>query len=600
MTGPDPRLFTTPAEYLNAWCRCHEDRTTDQNTAILARFAGCSERLMLQILNGVRELQRKHVPGLCAGIGLEGEAATHLERVTRLRRVGSTKEIELLKQIWTSHAEAHGLPWDAASSQLDERIPDVLAVAALGPALAALAGERVKAKTLVKRAVVPVSAAQIHEANPVERAVIAPRLVELPCPETPSAARTWHGWLSWAGAAVPRRSKHRRYVSYIAALDEIASLELREIGRTLRGELIELATLAEAGPASRLVAVLYEEIDLVPAIRAASSDSAMRWQRPAILLPPAIDGDTTLSVMDSGSATVAPSRPSLEPRVKPLGFLDMPSCLMLWRSVQKANRRPHSDAYLARRSGLPRTTVQDIAHGRTAFRAPHVPAFVRLFEVENDAEQQAALWAMAELSEPAQAPQVASKLAITLRSLAANQGVRLPETEAWFVRSRWYAQAIHVMGQLRRFEPSTGWICRAMHGRITWKAAEDALHALNTLGLLREDATGRVFSLDPVHTTQGSLSEWGRYDLIQGVLQLVRSELELLDGQQRVTGFVLALPEAAMPRLLALLDRMRVRMRDVLQDAEARRLAGAPMDRVTLYTWQSFSQFQDLISPRRA
>lgn len=600
MTGPDPRLFTTPAEYLNAWCRCHEDRTTDQNTAILARFAGCSERLMLQILNGARELQRKHVPGLCAGIGLEGEAATHLERVTRLRHVDGEEAVALLKQIWGSYAEVHGLPWDAASSQLGENVPHVLSVAALGPALAALAGERVKAKTLVKRAVVPVSSQQIIEACPVGFPVIAPRMVELPSPETPAAARIWHGWLSWAGAAVPRRSKHRRYVRYVAALDALASVELQENRRTLREDLMALAMMAEAGPANRLVAVLYEEIDLVPPIRAAASDAAMRWQRPAILLPPAIDGDTTSCVMETDPATAATLKSSYAGRVKPLGFLDMPSCLRRWRSMQKANKRPHSDAFLARRTGLPRTTVQDIAHGRTGFRAPHVPAFVRLFEVENDQEQQAALWAMAELSEPAQAPQVASKLAITLRSMAANHGVRLPETEAWFVRSRWYAQAIHVMGQLRRFEPSTGWICRAMHGRITWKAAEEALHALNTLGLLREDAAGRVFSVEPVHDEELPLAEYGSFELTQGILQLVRSELEILDGQQRLSGFVLALPEAAMPRLMDLLERGRDRVLAALGGAEARRLAGAPMDRVTLYAWQAFSQFQDLTSPRRA
>ena len=69
-------------------------------------------------------------------------------------------------------------------------------MAALGPALAALVGERVKEKTLVKRAVVPVSAEQIQEASPLEFSLIGSRMVELPSPETQTAARTWHGWLS--------------------------------------------------------------------------------------------------------------------------------------------------------------------------------------------------------------------------------------------------------------------------------------------------------------------------------------------------------------------------------------------------------------------
>ena len=387
MTGPDPCLFTTPTEYLNAWCRWHSNRNTAENAAELARIAGCSDRLMLQILNGERELQRAHVPGLCAGNGLSEEQAAHVERFTRLRHAKGEEAVALLKQIWEAYAKAHGLPWEAASSQLGEQVPHHLSVAALGPALAALAPERKKAKTLVQHAVVPVLLEQLLEASPMDFPLVAPRMVELPSPETPSGARIWHGWLSWAGAAVLRRSQHRRYVRYIAALDADASKELQEIRRTLREELMALATMAEAGPANRLVAVLYQEIDLVPPIRAAGSDNAMRWQRPAILLPPAIPGDTTSGVMDTSSSTAAPIKSSHAGRVKPLGFLDMPSCLVLWRAVQKANRRPHSDAYMARRAGLPRTTIQDIAHGRTGFRAAHVPGFVRLFEVEDDREQ---------------------------------------------------------------------------------------------------------------------------------------------------------------------------------------------------------------------
>ena len=299
-------------------------------------------------------------------------------------------------------------------------------------------------------------------------------------------------------------------------------------------------------------------------------------------------------------STVMPSTSVPAGEVLPLGFLDLPSCLRAWRLSRETREKPSSDGYISRRTGLPKSTVQDLLHGRVRFGPKYVDAFRRLFDIGDDPASQTALHAMADLSRADRDPARAGRLALIQRRAAADRKVRRPETEAWFAASRWYPRAIHAMADLRRFEPSTGWITRAMGGRITWKAAEEALYALTTLGLLRLGPEGRVVATENVHDRSSTNPSFVGVQLNDSILSLIRSEIEVMDDAQTLQGYAFALPEEALPELFSLLGQLKVDVGLVLAEAEARRRAGLPMDRVLLLAWQCFPQFRKLNPRRRA
>jgi uncharacterized protein (TIGR02147 family) len=56
----------------------------------------------------------------------------------------------------------------------------------------------------------------------------------------------------------------------------------------------------------------------------------------------------------------------------------------------------------------------------------------------------------------------------------------------------WYLPAIRELSQSGRFRADPKWIARALRPRITVREAENALHQLQQIGLLRPDAAGRL------------------------------------------------------------------------------------------------------------
>lgn len=80
---------------------------------------------------------------------------------------------------------------------------------------------------------------------------------------------------------------------------------------------------------------------------------------------------------------------------------------------------------------------------------------------------------------------------------ALKQGVRWLTTEAHFAQSRWYVHATLRWAELESFQSVPGWVSRAMAGRITWTAAEEALVVLGHLGLLRERKDGIAVPTEP-------------------------------------------------------------------------------------------------------
>ena len=233
MSLPDPRAFTVPADYLNAWCAAQPERDTQDLVADLASYAGFSWSHMRGVLAGDRSMALAGVAGLVKGLALPEDQAEHFRRTAELQHAPARHSLPLRQQVWTAFAKNQGLPIDGCSALLGEVQPPHLAEAALAPALATLEDGAPPPKTLVKCAVVPVDHANVAAASPRaadwKKHRIAPRLIAVPPPtQDRQALLTWQGLLGWAREALVRLpADQREYRTFTASVDERAFGEIQ-------------------------------------------------------------------------------------------------------------------------------------------------------------------------------------------------------------------------------------------------------------------------------------------------------------------------------------------------------------------------------------
>ena len=584
MSLPDPRAFTVPADYLNAWCAAQPERDPQDLVADLASYAGLSWSHMRLVLAGGRTLALSAVAGLVKGLALPDDQAEHFRRAAELQHAPARTSLPLRQEVWKAFARAHGLPIDGCSTLLGEVQPPELAQAALAPALATLEDGPPPPKTLVKCAVVPLNHASVTAALPAvaawKESRVAPRLVALPPPTRDMAALlTWQGMLGWAREALVRLpADQREYRTFTASVDEQGFQAIQALIRGFRARLEALAEAAEWLPEERVLAVLIELLPLAGPVVGGEGSRVWRWQKPDFSLPP-LEGEPT--------ATTPSTPPGEEPMPPLAGQTHFPTWLKLWRLWRTRREEEHSDGYLARRTGLSRTAIYDISSGLVHFGSQHVPLFLSALKLERDPNAARVLEGMARI-EARQHPEHQAKLVAAQRLHGLEQGVRWLPTEAHFAQSRWYVHATMRLAELPSFQAVPGWVSRAFAGRITWTAAEEALVVLGHLGLLRERADGIAVPAEPDVKVHGPHTELALFELHDGILKLTQSELGFGDAAPELHGAVLTLPEKAMPRLKVILDTFRAEVRTALLDAEARRQAGVPMSRVILLSWQSF------------
>lgn len=594
----DVRCFADVIAYLNEWCAEHPERTTFKSIEELARFAGCSWGLMARVLDRKTRLSLSFVGGLTVGLGLEGESAVHLRQLAELQFAPPEQAMQLRLEIWKRFGQSFGLPWEEAAAQLHEPLANEHAIAALGPALAALGDEAPAPKRLVARSIVPLREDQIAAATASlaawEAYRTAPRLVALPPPTDAASTALWQGVLGRTIETIGRvQPGQMRCWTAVASVDGEAEAALKKTDGRLYAKLEALAAEAELRPANRLVWVLFQQLPLTSPQRVPEPNGPLRWYRTDGVLRALQHADKGEKTMESAALpSTAPTKRAARGSATaplPLGYLDFPTYLAAWRAWRALRREQHSEGFIARVAGLTPATVHDLAHGRTRLGPQHTPGFIKLFGIAEDLECQAALEGMSQIV-AGHGPEVQGKLALTLRHMGAQRQRRHPDTEAWFVRSRWYALAIHLLAELPGFQPSTGRIGRALLGRVTWTAIEEALVALATLGLLRQEPDGTVVAADPGAAVKGALAEQAQFQLHTGALRLYRAELDLGEVSLGLSGRVLALPDKALPYLDRYLDEFYAELRAILTDAEARRQAGAPMDRLVLLSYQAFPQ----------
>ena len=600
MSLPDPRAFTVPADYLNAWCAAQPARDPQDLVADLASYAGVSWTQMRFVMSGDRTLALSAVAGLVKGLALPEDQAEHFRRTVELKHAPARSSLPLRKQVWSAFAASQGLPIDGCSALLGEVQPAHLCEAALAPALATLEDGASPPKTLVKCAVVPVDHASVVGATPRApdwaKHRVAPRLIALPAPmQDRTALLTWQGLLGWAREALVRLpADQREYRTFTASVDEAGYAAIQALFRGFQARLVELAEHAEWQPEERVVGVLLELLPLAGPVVGGDASRVWRWQRPDFDLPPL---EAAEAAEPTGAAVAGP--PEGEEPMPPLaGQTHFPTWLKLWRSWRVRRGAEQSDGYLAKRTGLSRAAIYDLSTGLVHFGSQHVPLFLKALSLEGVPHADRVLEGMARIA-ARQHPEHQAKLVAAQRIHGLEQGVRLAPTEAHFAQSKWYVQATYMAAHLDSFQAVPGWVSRALAGRITWTAAEEALVVLSHLGMLAERKDGVAVPTEPAVRVLGPHTELAAFELHDGTLKLLQSELGLGDVGPEVHGWLLALPDKALPRLNLILDAFRAEVRAALSDANARHEAGAPFTRVIQISWQSFQAFRFPLKKKR-
>lgn len=575
MELPNLFSFTELISSLRAWAESFPDGLSNSRVASLGAAAGVSREHMWNVLNGRGKLTPHAVPGLCRLLGHEGAAATYFAQLVDLHRARSGRSQRALRAVWQTYSAHHGLDWEEVAGALSSPEPPEITSAALVCALQALGVEAPTPTGFSRAAVVPVTAAQVAEAAarlaeaPEGVATkLAPGLVALPDPRRDeAAAAAWAGTLGWIRDSTLRTPIGQRGTHFWAcSVDSVALVEIMEARRHLKRRLERLAVAYAHAHAEHLFVVAVPQITLTEVWQ--TPNKLRRIETRAEGLPLAGQTITMDELMVKRSTST--SSPIL-------GCLTLPEAMRAWRATQHRDRR--SDAFLARRMGCKRSYVNDLASGRTRFKEQHVADVARAFDVEGDETMMAWLSGMARLGEPlSQAERVA--VLEVLRGIAADHGITMLAIEE-MLANRWYVAATFALSFLPNFRAIPAWVSRALRGRITWRAATEALKTLARLGLL-PDAQGRHAKI----TVEARECEFESVALLQHeeVLRLCRAELDMLTEGSLYPGWMLALPSVAVSRLLDSVKRFVSDVTTTIQSADARVEAGSPPDRVVLIT----------------
>ncbi len=579
----------TAGRYLAEWCAAQPDRGTAEKVRELARLAGCSETQMYFVIEEKRNLPMTCARQLVAQLGLTTEGADHLLERFELPHLPTRVARERREKLLADMALASDLTCGPTHTLIADGAPDAAVEAALAVAVAALEGDRPTPAQLLDAAVPPLRTSHLDAA--LGRAPtcsrVAPRLWAVPAPGPDAAAAyVHHGLLSFAADALLRLPPTDRDVhSFTASVDEIGYEALDAVDRQLEADLVSLCEDAEVRVPTRVIAVLRQRLTVAGPFPAGASGGGVRWRASNIPLAP----------LDEAPAAPPEDGPPARPH--PIGVTSFPTWLAIWRSWAKAAGVPCSDKDLAAQTGLSAASIYDLATGTVRFASDHVFPFLKPFGFEKDRPAQLALEGMAMVAANDDRRWTA-RLLRGLRQLGVDRGSPNLAADAHYVASEWFTRAICALASLPGFQLMEGWVSRAMSGRIDPDTARAALLALGRVGLLRRDAEGRAVLADPGVRIEGPHAAVALFELHRAQLALFQTELDHRDPGLRLSAWVTGLPEQGLPRLNRLIARWDDEVRAVLREAERRRLAGAPMDRVVLLGRQIFPVFLGLKAGR--
>lgn len=591
---PDPRDFADYASYLVEWCAAQPARSPTEKVKELAGFAGCSATQMHYVLRRARQLGAAQGRALTRCLDLSAEAADHLIGLFELPELPTRLARARREALLSDMAAGQGRVWGTPNALVDERPHDAAVLGGIAAAAAVFEGDLPSLHQLLDAAVPPVSVATLEAAlaGAAQGERLAPRLARLPSPSLNPAAGAWahQGLLSFASDALLRLGQAERDVrAFTTSLDEEGFVALEAIDRRVEADLVALAEDAELRVPTTVSAVLTQRLTVAGPYPAGASAGELRWREDTVALPPIAAAPAPAPIDPDRRALALPH---------PAGSTSFPAYLAAWRAAARAVGLPWSDRWLATQTGLPPSTLHDLASGATRFTSDYASCFYKPLRLEKDPLGQMALAGMALVAAPDDLRQKARTIH-HLTGLLPSGGTPPAASDAHFLQSQWYVQVICALATLDGFRAHPGYVCRLLGGRIDWAAAEAALKMLGRLRLLCRDDHGRAVVVEPSHRVEGPHQSVAQFELHDGLLTLNREELGVRSRDLHVNAWLLAHPDAADRRLKRIIEQWDADVRAVLADAERRRKSGALLDRVVVVTRQLFPVFRKLNPDRR-
>lgn len=577
---PDIYAFTSPAPYLEAWLVRQPSRSANAAADWLAKHAGCSRQHIWSLAGGSRKVQPEHVPALARALGLDDEGREYLRRLVALQNASVRDARELRLSVWEIHAAHAGISAvELENLRSRESVPGAASCALL-PLITLLEtlGCDLRIRELERMLLAspgpgPVGDALArHGAGESVEASLYPRLLAIRGPADLDGADelTWHGLLDQGREHLLRvPAQERDFDAFTWSADAQATLEA---GRALKryDQGLRALTRDTAGqPVERLLLVCAQQVPLTDVLHVTRKRPGVETDSEPL---PASAGSSRIEERSGDLPSQAEGRPCI------YAFQSFASFARAWIAWRKGAGQQTSARFLERHFGLSRSVLNDLMRGASRLRDEQVPILAKGLDL--DPQEAAYLEGLAR-HERAEDLDERVRTRHALLSFAARHGVRTLEGESFLVASHWGARAIHALSFLPGFRASPAWISLVLRGRLPWQDAARLFEAMRAVGMA-PGGVGRILEA-PEHRGLAS------YAYQRSLLRLLQGEVQIPTREQVLRAWVLALPEAALPRLIALQAAYKAEIRRCLEAGDARASSGeSSPDRVLLIAGQLF------------
>lgn len=584
---PSIYTFTDVRAWLCSWIAHQPDGGTRGYRTWLGEQLGIELPHVRLLLTGERRLQLEWIEPLSRIASLDAEGREYLRRLILLQRASPREAAELTRSVWEIYAAKQGVAPAEIARLLRADLPVGPVELALLPALPLLAelpGVDLDPEGL--------DAALILAPDPAALGRVLARwragetfgepdgarfcAIPGPGPGHGLGAGVWEGCYGLARhslIAIP--AEERCYHALVWAVDQRAVQEadaaLVRLGRAVRGIVRRHAER----PVGRVMALLCATHRVNDVLRPPTHEN-----RPPVDLAPSLLSAGEKTATEGEHSAIATPKP--EPNPCLYRFLDFAHFARTWVDQRRNRGQVCSATFLSSRSGLSRTLCNDLCTGASLLRLEHIPGVLRAFQLTaQDTPYLEGLSRYALATDPLAK---ARERALLVR-YAAERGIRTPQGEHFRFASHWAPQVIYELASLPAFRHQRSWIHYALQGRVHWEEAGEILETLAHLRLL-DPTTGRPVAGAVIQGPR--LEEATRlagFRLHDSVLELLTHELLFPAPDRIARGWMLAIPEAALPQVQDKLSLFQLELRQIYEAASARPL---DLDRVVITATQLF------------
>lgn len=600
---PDIFAFTSLQALLGAHFELRADGAKSTLAEWLGEVLACSPEQVFNLLAGIRDFQSEQAATVARAMRLTEEGLEYLRRLVFYQNAEPDQLKEARLSIWEMHAAHRGIPAEEVAAIFSREHVHGATEGSLLPILAMLnsMGTTLDPREMAPLLVAPPEPARLRAACGLARkgtilgSWVSPRMLAVEAPGSLDALCTaaWHGHLDLTRECVQRVPVAERTAGTITwNVDRIAARAAERattrVGRDLR------TILAQTGesPITRLYFTGLAHVGLT---------EPQHRDRPAVEIPASV-----LPVQREWSRAPLGSRfqrTSTDGRPCIYASLRFADFAQPWLQWQKGLGKPCSATILAKRMGVSRSLANNISNGTTDPLPRHVQGVIAAYGLNR--EEGAYVEGLARY---ALATDVADKARErrALLDFAASQGVRTAESELWRVSSYWGAQAVWALAFLPIFWANPAWIYFALRGRVPLDMSVELVDALLATGLWVKDPSGAVRpALDLVQLIpqDPEVAGLAANSLHSSVIRMLQHELSSPLRDQHFHGWVLALPDAAVPRVQVLLEAFRKEIVSLLQAAQARASRGeSVLDQLFLTNFDFFpvtKRLANTLTPER-